>query len=137
MNIPAGFVPYSRPSRYLDLIGPLYQNAQDPATVGLHVDERHTNARGFLHAGVLVAVADTIMGHTAQRANPSDTSLVTASLTTDFPGSAHLGDWITGVATVRRIGRRLAFTTCEFHTQHRLVLTASGVFATATQQEPR
>ena len=82
MNAPAGFVPYSRPSRYLELIGPVFQSATDAATVGLMLDERHGNARGFAHAGVPVALADTLMGHTAQRAGPPDTRLVTVSLST-------------------------------------------------------
>ncbi|MDN5852700.1 MAG: PaaI family thioesterase [Actinomycetia bacterium] len=135
MSIPDGFTPYTRPSPYLELIGPLYEAVDDPAVVGLRVDQRHTNARGFLHAGVLVAVADVVMGHTAHRVAPSGTSLVTASLTTDFPGSAQLGDWITGVAAVRRVGRRLAFTTCEFTANDRLVLASSGVFATIPRTE--
>ena len=71
MSAPAGFVPYSRSSRYLELIGPLYESEADPSLVGLRIDERHTNARGFLHGGVLVAVADVVMGHTAQRARPT------------------------------------------------------------------
>ena len=129
MNPPAGFTPYARPSRYLDLIGPVYQAADNPAVVGLLVHDQLTNSRGFLHAGVLVAVADTIMGHTAERAAAQDTRLVTVSMTTEFPGSAHLGQWITGTATTHHIGRRLAFANCEFHTDDRLVLMASGVFA--------
>ena len=135
MSAPDGFVPYHRPSRYLTLIGPLYESAADPSTVGLHIDERLTNARGFLHAGVLVAVADVVMGHTAQRAGPPATSLVTASLTADFPGSAQRGDWVSGTATVRRVGRQLSFTTCELTANGRLVLAASGVFATAPRRE--
>ena len=135
MSTPEGFIAYARSSRYLELIGPLYEAAGDPSVVGLHIDERHTNARGFLHAGVLVAVADVLMGHTAHRAGPPDAGLVTASLTTDFPGSAQLGDWVTGTATVRRAGRQLAFTTCEFTANGRLVLAASGVFATTGRRE--
>jgi len=135
MSTPEGFIAYARSSRYLELIGPLYEAAGDPSVVGLHIDERHTNARGFLHAGVLVAVADVLMGHTAHRAGPPDAGLVTASLTTDFPGSAQLGDWVTGTATVRRTGRQLAFTTCEFTANGRLVLAASGVFATTGRRE--
>jgi acyl-coenzyme A thioesterase 13 len=129
MNAPTGFVPYAKPSRYLDLIGPVFQSESDPATVGLVLDERHGNARGFGHAGVLVALADTLMGHTAQRAGPPDTRLVTVSLTTDFPATAQLGEWVTGTATVQRMGRTLAFTTCQFTAGGHLVLTASGVFA--------
>jgi len=107
VSTPAGFTLYARPSRYLDLIRPLYEAVGDPAVAGLRIDERHTNARGFVHAGVLVAVADVLMGHTAHRASPPGTGLVTASLTSDFPGSAQLRDWVTGAATLRRIGRKL------------------------------
>ena len=104
--------------------------------VRLHVDERHTNARGFLHAGVLVAVADVLMGHTAHRTGPPEAALVTVSLTNDFPGSAQYGDWVDGHAEVVRRGRHLAFTRCQFTTDHRLVLSASGVFATAPGAGP-
>jgi len=97
--------------------------------VGLRIDERHTNARGFLHTGLLVAVADTIMGHTAQRALGPDARLVTVSLITDFTSSARAGDWIEAQATVRRAGRRLSFAASEFRVAGRLVLAASGVFA--------
>lgn len=83
MSAPDGYVIFAHPSRYLELIGPLYQAADDPACVALRIDERHTSSRGFRHAGVLVAVADVVMGHTAHRAAPPDTGLVTASLTTE------------------------------------------------------
>jgi len=132
---PDGFVPYSRPSPYLELIGPVYEAAADPAVIGLHIDARHTNARGFLHAGVLVALADVLMGHTAHRAGPSETGLVTVSLSTDFPGSAQAGNWVQGHASVVRRGRQLAFTRCQFTADHRLVLAASGVFATVLTGE--
>jgi acyl-coenzyme A thioesterase 13 len=128
---PDGFVPYYRPSPYLNLIGPMYQSATDASVVRLLVDERHTNARGFLHAGVLVAIADTIMGHTLQRSQPTSPSLVTVSLTTDFTGSAQVGDWLEGRAEVRRQGRRVSFAKCEFQTMDRVVLAASGIFASA------
>jgi len=129
VSAPSGFVPYHRSSRYLELVGPVYEAADDPSRVGLRIDERHTNARGFLHTGLLVAVADTIMGHTAQRALGPDARRVTVSLTTDFTSSARAGDWIEAQATVRRAGRRLSFAASEFRVAGRLVLAASGVFA--------
>lgn len=107
----------------------MFEAAADPAVVRLHVGTRHTNARGFLHAGVLVALADIVMGHTAHRAGPPEIGLVTVSLTSEFPGTARSGDWIEGRATVTRRGRQLAFTRCEFTAGPRLVLAASGVFA--------
>jgi acyl-coenzyme A thioesterase 13 len=133
VSAPNGFVPYHRSSRYLDLIGPVYEATDDPSWVGLSIDERHTNSRGFVHAGLLVAVADTIMGHAAQRALGPDARLVTISLTTDFTSSARTGDWVEGHATVRRTGRRLSFGASEFTVTGRLVLVASGVFAIESQ----
>jgi acyl-coenzyme A thioesterase 13 len=131
VSAPAEFQQYVRSSRYLDLIGPLYQHDADASIVGLRLDERHTNSRGAAHAGLLVAVADTVMGHTAERAAAPGTRLVTVSLTTDFIGSASGGDWVQGHATVRRVGHRLAFTSCEFRVQDRLILASSAVFAVA------
>ena len=133
MSTPSGYVPYHRASRYLELIGPLYEAANDPSRVGLCIDERHTNARGFL-AGLVVAVADSTMGHTAQRALGPVARLVTVSLTTDFTSSAQAGDWVEAHATVRRAGRRLSFGASEFTVDGRLVLAASGVFAIQRQE---
>lgn len=129
MTAPETFTPYERTSSYLDLVGPVYQHRDDPAVIGLELDDRHTNSRGFCHAGVLVALADTIMGHTIDRANTGGGRPVTVTLTSDFLGAARTGDWIQGRATIRRNGRRLAFGTCEFAHANRLVFTASAVFA--------
>jgi acyl-coenzyme A thioesterase 13 len=123
------FIPYARTSRYLDLVGPVYQHREDASVIGLELDERHTNSRGYCHAGVLVALADTIMGHTIEHAAKVPGRLVTVTLTTDFIGSARIGDWLEGRATVRRAGRRLAFGACEFHHHDQLVFTASAAFA--------
>jgi acyl-coenzyme A thioesterase 13 len=128
--VPDSFVAYTRSSSYLDLIGPIYEHCSDASIVGLVIDDRHTNSRGMLHGGLLVAIADTVMGHTTERL-ATGTRLITVSLTTDFVGAAHLGDWVQGQATVQHSGRRLAFTSCRFHVDDRLILTASGVFATA------
>jgi uncharacterized protein (TIGR00369 family) len=136
MTASAAFVPYVRTSRYLDLVGPLYQHRDDPSLVGLQTDERHTNSRGAIHAGVLVAIADTVMGHSAERAAATGARLVTVSLTTDFTAAARGGEWIQAQATVRRCGRRLAFTSCSFHVADRLILTASGVFAVSGADPP-
>ena len=91
---PDAFVPYTRSSRYLDLIGPIYEHRDDASIV--------------------------------------ETRLVTVSLTTDFIGRAQLGEWVRGQATVHRCGRRLAFASCEFHVDDRLVLTSTGIFATTS-----
>jgi acyl-coenzyme A thioesterase 13 len=131
---PDGFVPYQRSSPYLDLIGPVYEAADGPLVLGLWLDERHTNARGFVHAGLLTALADTVLGHTIHREAPDTPPIVTVSLTTDFTGSAHPGAWLTGTAEVRRHGKRVAFANASFHADERLVMTASGVFVASPKE---
>src|SRR5262249_10308845 len=123
------FISYARTSDYLELIGPVYQRQDDPCVIGLELDARHTNSRGFCHAGVLVALADTIMGHTIEHTAAQSGRPVTVTLTGDFIGAARSGDWLEGHATILRSGRRLAFATCEFHQRGALVFTASAVFA--------
>ena len=76
-----------------------------------------------MHAGLLVAVADTIMGHTAQRALGPDARLVTVCLTTDFTSSAQAGDWIKAHATRPASSPSPATS----------ILPASGVFAIQRQ----
>jgi acyl-coenzyme A thioesterase 13 len=66
-----GFIPYRRTGPYLELIGPVYETAEGPLVVGLWLDERHTNSRGFIHAGALVALADTLLGHAILREEPT------------------------------------------------------------------
>ena len=129
MDAPPGFIPYRRSSPYLDLIGPVYESAEGPWIIRLWLEDKHANARGFVHAGVIVALADTLLGHTIGRSAPGSPPLVTVSLTTDFTGSARVGTWLQGRAEVKRHGRRVSFATADFHADDRLVMTASGVFA--------
>jgi hypothetical protein len=48
MSVPVSFQPYDWTSRYLDLIGPLLQHRDDPSTVRLLTDDRHTNSLGIV-----------------------------------------------------------------------------------------
>lgn len=132
-----GFTPYRRSSPYLDMIGPVYESATDPSVAGLWIDHRHTNSRGFLHAGLLVADTDTVMGHTCERTLGDGRRLTTVSLTPDFIGPARAGQWLEVAATVRRTGRRLSFAACEVTTDDGgLVMSAGGVFATVARAAP-
>ena len=123
-----GYELFAHPSPFLDLLGPMHQVVEQPGTIALEVSERHLNGRGFVHAGVMVAMADVIMGHEAHRHPPRTEGLVTVSLSSDFLGTATAGDWLEGRATLTRKGRRLAFVSSEFRAGDRKVFAASGVF---------
>ena len=126
---PEGFISYRGTSPYLDLIGPIYESAEGAMVVGVWLENKHCNARGFVHGGLLVALADTVLGHTIVRSDPEERSIVTVSLTTDFVSSARSGEWLQGSAEVKRRGSRLSFADATFFVADRLVLTASGIFA--------
>ncbi|MFI5735077.1 WHG domain-containing protein [Kribbella sp. NPDC051587] len=126
---PAGFVPYTCPSPYLELIGPVYEAARDTLVAGLWLDHRHTNTRGLAHAGVLATLADTLLGHTVLRKHPDSPPIVTVSMTTDFVGSARVGQWLQGEAEVHRHGSRLSYASAKLIADDQVVMTASGVFA--------
>jgi acyl-coenzyme A thioesterase 13 len=59
MDIQYGFKPLFRTSPVLDLIGPFYCRGEGPdLVIGLRVDEKHCNARGTVHGGILATLAD-------------------------------------------------------------------------------
>lgn len=128
-DIPTGFAPIFRTSPFLETIGPLYSAGSGAALViGLRVQEKHTNARGTLHGGVLASIADIALGYGLATSTDPPTSMVTASLNVDFAGSAQIGDWIETALDLQKIGSRLAFANVYFTLRGERIARASGVF---------
>ena len=97
--------------------------------------EKHTNARGFAHGGVLLTLADVALGHAAESSVDPPARLITASVSADFVGSARLGDWVEARVDVQRVGGRMAFANAYLHVGDRRVARASAVFARADVKE--
>ncbi|HEY3716164.1 MAG TPA: PaaI family thioesterase [Jatrophihabitantaceae bacterium] len=126
---PDGWVPVSRRSPFLDLVGPLWvrdSEGLDPI-FGLRIEERHANGRGGAHGGILMTMADLVLGYTAALRREPPIGLTTASVSVDFAGSAQVGDWVTGRADVQHVGRRLV--NAYLSVEERRILRASAVFA--------
>jgi acyl-coenzyme A thioesterase 13 len=131
---PSGFEPHARPSPFLDLIGPLWSRRTDAGLeFALVIDERHVNARGSAHGGVLAALADVSLGYATAVSQDPPVRLTTAALTIDFAGAVETGQTVIATVDVQRVGRRLAFANCYLHTNGRRVVRASAVFANAGQ----
>ena len=65
---PAGFAPHDRKSPLTDPWEPLYSRKTDRAVVlGLIAGPAHTNSRGFVHGGLIGALADNAMGLSCAR----------------------------------------------------------------------
>jgi acyl-coenzyme A thioesterase PaaI-like protein len=124
------FVPWEHPSPFLDAFGGFEQSLDNPAQIAFDVSETKVNARGFLHAGVITAIADVAIGHLLAGASSPPTALVTVNLSCDLLGTARLGDRVHGVVEATRIGRRLAAGSAVFSTD-RIVARVSGLFMPA------
>lgn len=134
-DIPQGFAPLFRSSPFLDLIGPLYGKGEGAELiVGLRAEEKHANARGLVHGGVLSTLADIALGYClAFYTNPPQ-SLVTANLTLDFAGSARRGDWLEVRVDIQKSGSRMAFANAYISVEGERIVRASAVFLVAGQR---
>lgn len=132
MNVPEGFEPLFRTSPFLDLLGPLYyRKEQNLLIVGLHIAEKHTNARGAAHGGLLMTLSDIAIGYaTAFTQNPP-LKLVTTNMSVDFAGAAQVGDWVEARVDVQKTGRRLAFANAYLHVGPDRIVRASATFLVA------
>ena len=128
-DIPPGFAPIFRTSPFLETIGPLYSAGSGASLViGMHVQEKHTNARGTLHGGVLASIADIALGYGLGTSTSPPTSMVTANRSVDFAGRAQVGDWIETSLDIQKVGSRMAFANVYFSVRGERIARASGVF---------
>ena len=133
-----GYEPHTRRSPLTDPWEPLLSrymaNAHSDALyLALEIREAHCNARGFAHGGLISALADNAMGHSAvlqarRRAGCENASAVTVSLTLDFIDSARIGDCVEFQPTVLKVGRTLAFVECRVVCKDRLIARGSANF---------
>ena len=106
----ASFAPWSRRSPFGDAAGPLlYRRDARTLTFATQVEHRHGNARGHAHAGMITTFADLVLGYAAAFSTDPPTSLVTASLTTDFMTPIAIGKLLIATPEVLRVGRRMAY----------------------------
>jgi len=129
-DVPAGFAPLKRSSRFVELVGPVYAKGEGGDLVlGMRITEKHANVRGFTHGGALMTLADIALGYTMSFSQDPPVSLATASMTTDFADAARIGDWVEARADIQRIGSTLAFANAYLTVEGRRIARASGVFA--------
>ena len=131
---PPGFRPYRDSGDYLDLVGPAHvrdggDGDGDQPVFGLRIEERHRNAGGFAHGGLLATLVDFALGRAINAGTDEETGAVTVSLTTDFLGPANVGDWVEAHTEVERLGGRLAFADCSLTVEGREIVRGRAVFA--------
>lgn len=131
-DVPEGFAPLFRTSPVLDLIGPIYSRGSgNELVLGLRVDQKHCNARGTIHGGILATLADVALGYSMAFATDPPTALVTANLSLDFAGTAQIGNWLETRVDIQKQGARLAFANCFISVGAERIVRASAVFLVA------
>jgi acyl-coenzyme A thioesterase 13 len=126
---PAAFALSKRSSNLLDLLGPLYESGKGPGyRVGLRVDERHTNSRGFCHGGVLAVIADVFLSRLIAVSRQPPLGFVTVNLGLTYLAPAKLGDWLEAAGHVDRAGKTLAHSSGTITANGTPVLRATGTF---------
>ena len=134
MDAPRDFRPLFRTSPALDLIGPLYCRGEGAdLVIGLRVENKHCNARGTAHGGMLATLADVALGYAMAFASNPPSNLVTANLTLDFAGTAKIGEWLEAHVDVQKRGSRLSFANCYITVNDQRIVRASAVFLVAGQ----
>jgi uncharacterized protein (TIGR00369 family) len=130
---PADFTPSQRSSALLDTLGPIFERGTGADyRIGLRVDRRHINNKGFCHGALLAMLADVHLGRLCGLSVDPRPVLVTAGLTLAYLSAAKLGEWLEATGQVDRMGRSLAYATGMVLADGRPALRATGTFQVMT-----
>ena len=128
-SIPPGFERHYRQSPVTDPWEPIYSRKTDEAVIlGLVAEAVHTNSRGFVHGGLISALADNAMGLSCSHRLGGEASLVTVNLTLDFLGSAQIGQWLEFTSAFVKNGGTLSFAQAFVTADGQPCARANGVF---------
>ncbi|MBN3816965.1 PaaI family thioesterase [Paraburkholderia sp. Se-20369] len=124
-----GFQPLFRTSPFLDATGPYFYKPMDSGfVVGLRVHDKHTNASGTVHGGLVATLADVSIGYVTSLSKTPPLRMITTSLTIDYVGTAKKGDWVEAHVSIVKTGRRLAFANAVIKVGATPVASAAAVF---------
>ncbi|MDQ6720014.1 MAG: PaaI family thioesterase [Candidatus Dormibacteraeota bacterium] len=94
------------------------------------------NHSGFVHGGIISALADTAMGRSLRTLRPGVTRAMSFDLKLSFIGAAKIGEDLRAEGKVVHAGRRTVVTECRVEDKDgRLVATASATFAVTRDKE--
>src|SRR6478752_6125026 len=135
-DVPPGFERQSRRSPLTDPWEPIYsRKTPDAIILGLRLATPHTNSRGFVHGGLIAALADKAMGHSCGHKMRGDYSLVTVGMSIDFISSAQIGQWFTVETDVVKTGSTLCFAQCLVKADGVVIARANATFRVVTKKE--
>ena len=127
--VPEGFERHTRRSGLTDPWEPIYaRRSSRGVSLAIRATAAHANSRGFVHGGLITALADNAMGLSCGQQVANTSGLVTVSLSIDFVGFAKVGQWLEIRPEVIRTGKSLCFATALVRADDSVCARASGVF---------
>jgi len=109
---------------------------QGVAVVEMTPTEDMANSMGFVHGGMISALADSAMGRALRTIEPGVVRSMSFDLKLSFISAAKVGEKLRATGRVVHAGRRTAVTECRVEgPSARLVATASGTFAITREKE--
>ncbi|MEX0943109.1 MAG: PaaI family thioesterase [Pseudomonadales bacterium] len=109
-----------------DYIGPFYYAVSTPNQYAFVADDKHCNANGIVHGGVLMAFADYALCMAATNHYQGE-SCVTVSFNCEFVAAAQINDLIGSTVTVTRKTGSMVFLTGIVRVSDTIVMTFSAV----------
>lgn len=126
---PEGFMAHFKSSPVTAPWEPLFSRRGERAVeIGLWLRDVHCNSRGFLHGGVIAALADNAMGLSCVACHPGVKGALTVSLSIDYVASAKLGQWLRIDPRVIKAGGTLAFADALVTAAGDTIARASATF---------
>lgn len=129
-SAPEGFRQTNMPSPFVVENGPLHHKVEDGyLLMGIRVEERHTNAAGGLHGGMLMTLIDMQLNSALNYQLDTAKFIPTVAVTVDFIAPALVGEWVQGKTEVLKRGRSTVFTDCRITKEDgTLVARGNGIF---------
>jgi len=126
-----------KPSRAWQWLGlTLVDSGERYATVEMTATEEMTNHSGFVHGGMISALADSAMGRSLRTIEPGVERAMSFDLKLSFINAAKIGETLRATGRVVHAGRRTMVAECRVEGRGgRLIATASATFAVTREKE--
>lgn len=114
----------------------LVETGAGTAVVDMTTTENMANHSGFVHGGIISALADSAMGRSLRTLKPGVSRAMSFDLKLSFISAAKIGEELRAAGKVVHAGRRTVVTECRIEGKDgRLIATASGTFAVTREKE--
>jgi len=114
----------------------LIETGEGEAVVEMTATEDMANHSGFVHGGMISALADSAMGRSLRTVKPGVARAMSFDLKLNFINAARVGETLRATGRVVHAGRRTMVADCRVEGKDgRLVATASGTFAVTREKD--